>query len=255
MVAPNKFVFNGVVVVVAGAVVVVGAAVELNPNEADNYISKGFVLVESNNYNEAILNYDKSIEINSNLIISSYFNKANLMKQLKYYDEALKLYNMILNETPNDSIVLYNQGLCFLDMNCNDKALKCFDKAIKYNPTYSNAYYSKGYLLAFKLKKYNQAIDYFNKSIDLNTKCIDSYIGKGYCLHNLNKLDESKIAYKQAIEYDAENPIIYYNIGCVLMKQKKFKDAIQYFDKVLNIEPNNNSALNNKNIASKMLVK
>ena len=30
--APNKFVFNGVVVV-TGAVVVVGAAVELNPNE------------------------------------------------------------------------------------------------------------------------------------------------------------------------------------------------------------------------------
>ena len=141
--------------------------IELNPNEADNYISKGFILVESNNLNEAILNYDKSIEINSNLI-SSYFNKANLMKQLKHYDEALKLYNIILNETPNDPIVLYNQGLCFLDMNSNDnKALKCFDKSIKYNPKYSNAYYSKGYLLAFKLKKYNQAIDYFNKSIDL----------------------------------------------------------------------------------------
>jgi hypothetical protein len=24
------------------------------------------------------------------------------MKQLKHYDEALKLYNIILNETPND---------------------------------------------------------------------------------------------------------------------------------------------------------
>jgi len=39
------------------------------------------------------------------------------------------------------------------------------------------------------------------------------------------------------------------------MKQKKYKEAIQYFDKVLNIEPNNNSALNNKNIAANMLVK
>jgi tetratricopeptide (TPR) repeat protein len=230
--------------------------IHLDPNEPDNYVCKAYILAQSNKFKEeAIYYYDKSIELNSNLI-SSYFNKANLMKELKYYDKALKLYDLILNKNANDPIVLNNKGLCLLDMNLVDEALAYFDEAIKYDPTYSNAYNSKGYLLAFKLQNYSQALDCFDKAIQ-NSKIlnVDSFIGKGYCLHNLDRLTDAEIAYKQAIEYnDSENnPIIYYNIGCVLIKQNKFKEAIQYFDKTLELDSTFKSALNNKNIAMQLI--
>jgi len=232
----------------------------LDPNEPDNYICKAYILAQSNkSKEEAIHYYDKSIELNSNLI-SSYFNKANLMKELKYYDKALKLYDLILNKNANDSVVLNNKGLCLLDMNRVDEALVCFDKAIKYDPTYSNAYNSKGYLLAFKLQNYSQALDCFDKAWIQNSKIInvDSLIGKGYCLHNLDRLTEAEIAYKQAAiecnnDCEISNSIIYYNIGCVLIKQNKFKEAIQYFDKTLELDSTFKSALNNKNIAMQLI--
>ena len=76
-----------------------------------------------------------------------------------------------------------------------------------------------------------------------------------YGVKKARDLTDAEIAYKQAIEYnDSENnPIIYYNIGCVLIKQNKFKEAIQYFDKTLELDSTFKSALNNKNIAMQLI--
>jgi len=90
--------------------------------------------------------FDKSIQVNSNLT-SSYFQKANLLKELGRLEEAVKFYDIVLDKDPRDFIVcLYfnfliyikkiyfysllkaynNKGLAFMDLNKLDEALKSF---------------------------------------------------------------------------------------------------------------------------------
>ena len=90
--------------------------------------------------------FDKSIQVNSNLT-SSYFQKANLLKELGRLEEAVKFYDIVLDKDPRDFIVcLYfnfliyikkiyfysllkaynNKGLALMDLNKLDEALKSF---------------------------------------------------------------------------------------------------------------------------------
>ncbi|TFG20866.1 MAG: tetratricopeptide repeat protein [Promethearchaeota archaeon] len=45
--------------------------------------------------------------------------------------------------------------------------MKCFDKSIKYNPDFLNAYHNKGNTL-FELEKYEEALDCFVSAMNLD---------------------------------------------------------------------------------------
>ena len=90
----------------------------------------------------------------------------------------------------------------------------------------------------------------------MNLSFIDSYISKDYCLHKLNRLDDSKLVYAQALEYYSDNAVIYYNLGCVLtkqMKQMKYEKAFLHFYKAVKLDASFDSALDNKEMALKIL--
>ena len=65
---------------------------------------KGIVFADSKNYDEAFKCFDKSIEIDSSLT-SSYFHKANLLKELGRLDEAIKYYDIVIDKDPKDVVV------------------------------------------------------------------------------------------------------------------------------------------------------
>jgi len=56
----------------------------------------------------------------------------------------------------NESDTWYNKGLALYNLRKYDKAIKCFDKAIRINPEYADAWISKG-LALHRLGKYDEA--------------------------------------------------------------------------------------------------
>ena len=114
------------------------------------------------------------------------------------------------------------------------------DKAIKNNPSYASSYNNKGFLLAFKMKKYDEAINFYSKAIEINPKCAEYYLGKGFCLHNIDRCVEAISTYKKAAEYNSNDPTIFNNIGCsylkvyFLIKLMFFQNSFLYF-KILTV--------------------
>ncbi len=98
------------------------------------------------------------------------------------------------------------------------------------NSTYSSAYSNKGFLLAEKLKKYDQAINYYLRAIELSPKCAEYYLGTGYCLHKIERFVEAISMYKKAAELEPNDPTIFTNIGCSLIQlsiMMSFKKTIR----------------------------
>jgi tetratricopeptide (TPR) repeat protein len=52
--------------------------------------------------------------------------------------------------------------------------------------------------------------------------------------------------FKKAIEFDYSNTYVDLNNGIDLLKSKKFTECLEYFEKVLVVEPNNLEAYYNK---------
>lgn len=82
-------------------------------------------------------------------------NRATLERR---YDDALKLYNVYINENPEDFRGYFNRGTTRYNAKMYKSAEDDFTKTLSLNPIYKEAYYyrSQCYL---NQKKYTQAID------------------------------------------------------------------------------------------------
>jgi curved DNA-binding protein CbpA len=72
---------------------------------------------------------------------------------------------------------------------------------------------------------------------------------KGGALYSLGKYDEAIQCYDKAIDIDPDNPVVWNNKGLALSSLGKYDEAIQCYDKVIGIDPNDADAWNNKGLA------
>lgn len=103
-------------------------AIKANPTMPEVYYALGYFYQENGNYQDALINYDKMLEV-----------------------------------SPNNAAALYNKGYIHLVFLKNpDEAIPFFTEAIKAEPKYSEAYYNRGY--AYELKNNREAAkaDYQN---------------------------------------------------------------------------------------------
>ncbi len=68
---------------------------------------------------------------------------------------------------------------------------------------------------------------------------------KGDRLFKENMFEKAIESYKDAIDFDTSNPILYNNIGVCYIRLKKYDLALTYLKKAINIQPNNKDILFN----------
>ncbi len=73
----------------------------------------------------------------------------------------------------------------------------------------------------------------FEKAIQINPFLKDAYIQKGICHTNLNQCDSALSVYSRLLNLYPDNTAAYYYSGICKYSQKKFKEAIQFFDKAI----------------------
>ena len=143
---------------------------------AEYFFYKAYEAYQKNEFIQAKIHFEKSIELNPNYA-NAYNNLANLLQNdyfkeyiqaKKYYEKAIELnpnytdaYNNLANLLQNDYFKEYKQ------------AKKYYEKAIELNPNYANAYYNLAILLQNDyFKEYKQAKKYYEKAIQINNEII-----------------------------------------------------------------------------------
>lgn len=170
-------------------------------SEDNKYFYSALRNIQNKNYNEAVNDLIKLIEIDNNNL-DAYHNLARVYYEIKDYDKAIETYNKYIEIYPHDSDVYYYRAEVFIDKKEYDNAIKDLEKVILKNEAYSDAYYLMSVALR-KNKKYKKAIKYLKLTLKFNTEDYIAYydIYKLYtilCKHEKN--EEIKNKYMQKAE-------------------------------------------------------
>lgn len=200
---------------------------------------------------EDILNTYKTLHEEGEDTSISNFNIGVELFKKGQYEESIEYFKKSLELDQTYYPAYYNLALAY-EMSLEiAEASKWYQKAIKLTPTLA-AFLSLA-VMQFRLGNYSQAMYNIEKAKTLAEGDPESYNNIGHALYKISKTPEAIEFYKKAIQVDPNYSIAYYNLGVVYSKIGETEDAIKSYEKVIEIEPDNVPALNNLGVAHESL--
>ena len=201
-------------------------AILVDPNNSSYYINRGVAKGALNNKIGAMDDYNKAIKINKPTvnIYLAYYDRANIKYENKNYNEAIKDFNASIELNSNYSNSYMDRGTCYYILNKKELAMSDYNKAIEINYPTEKIYYA--YFNRALIKKdyedYNGAINDFTIVIQLNPNHADSYAQRCFCNFWLKNYDLIFLDINKAIEISPMNGQYYFEKGIfeINLKQK-----------------------------------
>lgn len=193
----------------------------------------GTKLLQSGQYNEAVLYYNTQIQQNPK-DLHSLINKGLALNALKRYEESLQSFDLVLMEEPENTAALNNKALVLTTLGRNEEALSYFNQALEIEPDSIDILDDKGFTLCV-MGKHSEALQIFQKVIQLNPYYIEAWNNNGLCLLELGRYDEADTMFNEAILLDPDDPVYWNNKGLALFNAGKTKDALSAYEMAVRI--------------------
>lgn len=148
--------------------------IDIYPNTAEvAYNNRGNEYNRLGNYKQAIIDLDRSIEVNP-YYYQAYNNRGNSYFNLGYYDSSVYDYGRSIEINPKFAEAYYNRGNAYLKLDRFTEAMDDFNNTIRLDHSYALAYNNRG-IVYDKVGDYEKAIRDFNKAIELDPGCAGAY--------------------------------------------------------------------------------
>lgn len=118
-----------------------GEPLEVKRGEA--WYNRGVVLMTTGQFQEAIANFDKILEIEPNLY-QVWFNRGIVLGKLERHEEAITNLDNALTIQPDLYEAWYNRGVALLYLRCCEEAIISYDKALEIQPDLHQAWNNRG---------------------------------------------------------------------------------------------------------------
>lgn len=117
-----------------------------------------------------------------------------------------------LKEKPVDARDYFLRGCSYLELGMYSEAVKYYQKAIKLESDFLEAFINLG-VAYYQLGKYSKAIDAYEKAVylDPHSSSIYNKLGSAYIIHG--RFSKALDSFKKATEIEPKNPVSHYNLG------------------------------------------
>ena len=203
-------------------------ATEQLRKQGDHYFQK-------NQFDIAIQKYQESLSIQPDQV-DILFNLGVSYLRLGHLDSAIGWLKKTIQHDPKDDRAYNNIGIACQRLGETHLAIDAFETAIQYNGSSPQYYYNLG-----NAYKADQSLE---KAEKCYKKAIDIQPDFSACLNNLANLYIDQSLYNdamklmdQALSQCDEHPEFYFNKGIIYSRLEQHDDAIQYFRKATDMNP------------------
>ncbi len=136
------------------------------------------------------------------------------------------------------TIKKYNEATIYLNNGNPEKAKVLLLQVIKKDPNFYLAYHSMGIIELYK-RNFKKASQYFEKALKINPAYAESYNYLGIAYKEMGMNSKAEEMFKKVIDNPnyptRENG--FYNLALLKISEKKYKEALEYINHGLKINP------------------
>lgn len=203
------------------------------PQDADALVKSAEAKARNRDFNGAIADYTKALEINPQLQ-KVWFQRAMLKTYSNDDQGAIADYGKAVEVDPAYGLAWFNRGLLRLGRKDHDGAISDLTKAIDLKPTDADTYFNRGNAFAAK-GDHDRAVRDYTKSIELKPKYASAYIYRGDCLARRGDPIGAMLDFSKAIEMNPKDAEAYYFRAYAQYDRQAWADAKADFQKAYDL--------------------
>jgi tetratricopeptide (TPR) repeat protein len=161
-----------------------------------------------------------------------YYSEGKVQQAFVEFQHAYEL-------NPQNKEVLYAIGIIYLlDFDETLMAIEFFQKAVKIDPDYAEAYNNLGYAHA-KIGKFDAAIPFYKKALSNLFYATPemAFVNMGRAYYRLGRYDEAAAAYKEAIKRAPNFDLPYLGLALYYNATGKYGDASAALSRAIVLSP------------------
>lgn len=161
--------------------------------------------------------------------LDSKLREAQELSDKGRLDEAISLYNEVLNVETKNTEAYYGIGNAYYDKGQINEAIKAYKSLLKASPDNAEAHLSLGVSYA-RIDKLDEAVAEFNKALTINADMAEAHIGLSAVYLKKGMYDDAILAGKKAIKIDPELAKAHKYLSIAYEKKGMTKEAKQELD-------------------------
>jgi len=156
--------------------------------------------------------------------------------------EAIMHFQKAIQINPADVEPHYNLGQIYVLQGRLDEAIGQYKQAIQLKPDDAEAHYKLGVVFGLR-GRLDEAVEQYRAAIEINPHYVDAHGNLANVLAAQGIFDGAIREYQRTLELAPDSPQAHYRFGQVLQAQHQFEAAIGQYQRVLQLDPHHTPAL------------
>jgi tetratricopeptide (TPR) repeat protein len=219
------------------------AALRIKPNSSVAHNNLGVVLYKKGQFSEAIDHFMQALQIRQSYE-EAYFNLGMVLARQGKTDEAISRFYQAIRLNPDYAEAQSNLGSMYLNKGDADKAIFHSNEALRLNPKLIEPHNNLGITL-MQQGKIAAAISQFHKALELKPDFIlaENNLKRALAIQREFETEISRL--QELLKDNPENVELHFQMGNLYFRKGDRQQAIQQYNKALQLNPKFVPALNN----------
>lgn len=199
--------------------------VKNKPSKANGYILLSDVYLFQKNLDAALDALGQGAK-NAEQGEALYLRKANIFERLGKYDEALSIFDQILENNPGSSHALYAKAVLLNFQGKRDQAEDLYVQSLKIDPKNIAAWNNLAYLQLENGADPRAGLQYAVRAFRLDPRNPSVLDTLGYALYQNEKYEDARKVLEAAVQRMPEHPTVKYHLALAYLKLNQDEKAL-----------------------------
>ncbi len=185
----------------------------------------------------------RTTSLKSDKTKQQWIDDGNSLFNVGRYMEALNSFDRAIRLDPEYPDAYEGRGSVLYQLERYAEALASYEQAINLDPQFAQAYFGKGNVLYY-LKRYSEALTCQEQAIQCDSTLMDAYLSKASVLYYMRRFPEALAVYEEVARRDSSCAQAYDGMGWTLRQLLRHKEAFAVYERALELDSNNPSSQN-----------